>query len=73
MNGNLFCKKMYANFNTSEYHEIEIKSKDNRPPDSIFRFLQAFFHRFTFRFSSSQLTISAISSRNITYFTAQYG
>ena len=73
MNGNLFCKKMYANFNTSEYHEIEIKSKDNRPPDSIFRFLQAIFHRFIFPFSSSQLTISAISSCNITHFTAQYG
>ena len=73
MNGNLFCKKMYANFNTSECHEIEIKSKDNRPPDSISRFLQAGFHRFIFPFSSSQLAISAISSCNITHFTAQYG
>ena len=49
MNGNLFCKKMYANFNTLECHEIEIKSKDNRPPDSISRFLQAIFHLFIFR------------------------
>ena len=73
MNGNLFCKKMYANFNTSRLHEIEMKSKNDRPPDSIFRFLQAIFHHFTFPFSSSQLAISAISSRNITHFTAQYG
>lgn len=73
MNGNLFCKKMYANFNTSECHEIEIKSKDDRSPDSISRFLQAISHRFIFLFSSSQLTISAISSYNITHFTAQYG
>ena len=29
MNGNLFCKKMYANFNTSECHEIEMKSKND--------------------------------------------
>ena len=73
MNGNLFCKKMCANFNTSECHEIEMKSKNDRPPDSISRFLQAIFHRFTFPFSSSQLAISAISSCNITHFTAQYG
>lgn len=73
MNGNLFCKKMYANFNTSRLHEIEMKSKNDRPPDSIFRFLQAIFHHFTFPFSSSQLAISAISSCNITHFTAQYG
>lgn len=73
MNGNLFCKKMYANFNTSECHEIEMKSKNDRPPDPIFHFLQAGFHRFIFPFSSLQLAISAISSRNITHFTAQYG
>lgn len=73
MNGNLFCKKMYANFNTSECHEIEMKSKNDRPPDSISRFLQAGFHRFTFSFSSSQLAISTISSHNITHFTTQYG
>ena len=42
MNGNLFCKKMYANFNTSKCHEIEIKSKDDRPPDSIIRFYKPF-------------------------------
>lgn len=73
MNGNLFCKKMYANFNTSECHEIEMKSKNDRPPDSISRFLQAIFHLFTFPFPSLQLAISAISSCNITHFTAQYG
>ena len=73
MNGNLFCKKMYANSNTLECHEIEIKSKNDRPPNSIIRFLQAVFHHFTFPFSSSQLTISAKSSCNITHFTAQYG
>ena len=73
MNGNLFCKKMYANFNTSECHEIEMKSKEDRPLHPISRFLQAIFHRFTFPFSSSQLAISAISSYNITHFTAQYG
>ena len=73
MNGNLFCKKMYANFNTLECHEIEIKSKNDRPLDPISRFLQAIFHRFIFPFSSSQLAISAISSYNITHFTAQYG
>ena len=73
MNGNLFCKKMYTNFNTSECHEIEMKSKNDRSPGSISRFLQAIFHLFTFLFSSSQLAISAISSRNITHFTAQYG
>ena len=73
MNGNLFCKKMYANFNTSECHEIEIKSKNDRTPNSISRFLQAGFYRFIFSFSSSKLIISAISSCNITHFSAQYG
>lgn len=38
-----------------------------------FPFFTSRFPSFYFPFSSSQLTISAISSRNITHFTAQYG
>ena len=65
-----FVKKCTLILTLRECHEIEMKSKNDRPPDSISRFLQAIFHLFTFPFPSSQLAISAISSCNITYFTA---